>query len=218
MSLFCVDSTRQTLSWTLQWNWRTGRAENLEGQNYQWGPKGLKQSSSLVFGKERANPSLSHNVMTHGWDRPGTVENCLCCLVNSQESSRILHQEPNYFAQNVVGIPFFPRISACFFDWWSYWRYTNFQLQRTILVTLLVLTTEYWIFKWGEPKVSVACDWPKSWETREPARLCPVLCGCLQHRFCRVKLIFLSEQSHVSPRMCENVPIIRGSRRRRCVW
>lgn len=31
---------------------KTVRAENLEGQNPQRGPKGLKQSSSLVLGKE----------------------------------------------------------------------------------------------------------------------------------------------------------------------
>lgn len=143
-----------------------------------------------------------HKIMTNGWDWPGTLEICLCRLVNSQESFRILHQEPNYFAQNVVGIPFFPGLSACSFDWWSYWRYNNFQLQRIVLITLLVLTTEYWIFKWGEPKVTVACDWPKSWETREPRQLCPVLCGCLQHWFCHVKLMFSLRAVSCVPQEC----------------
>lgn len=143
-----------------------------------------------MLGKEWAGPSMSHNIMTHGWDWPGTLENCLCWLVNSWESFRILHQEPDYFTQNAVGIPFFPGISARSFDWWSYWKYTNFQLQRTVLITLLVLTTESWIFKWRDPKVGVACDWPKSWETRKPGQLCLVLCGCLQHGFCHVKLMF----------------------------
>lgn len=48
----CVDST----GWALpcQQNWRTVRAEHLEGQNHQSGPKGLQQRSSLVLGKERA--------------------------------------------------------------------------------------------------------------------------------------------------------------------